>query len=63
MKKRWKNYPRLAAEQEAGRLPLQSKIGLLFMEEQKNCTLTLDNIKEASNTPCIAFSGFILSHV
>lgn len=35
MKKRWKNYPRLATEQEAGRLPLQSKTGLLFAEEQK----------------------------
>jgi len=34
MKKRWKNYPRLGTEQEAGRLPLQSKTGLLFAEEQ-----------------------------
>ena len=34
MKKRWKNYPRLGTEQETGRLPLQSKTGLLFAEEQ-----------------------------
>ena len=40
LKKRWKNYPRLATEQEAGQLPLQSKTGLLFAEEQKTVSWT-----------------------
>lgn len=34
MKKRWKNYPRLGTEQQAGRLPLQSKTSLLFAEQK-----------------------------
>lgn len=35
MKKRWKNYPRLALGQEAGQLPPMSRSSLLLAEEQK----------------------------
>lgn len=44
MKKRWKNYPRLGTEQEAGPAPLQSKGRALVRRAAKRSILVQDDI-------------------